>query len=168
MLTARDVMKTGVTSARPHQSAYEVARSLVKHGISGTVVVDEFEAPVGVVSITDLLGHLAGLERDHPARSLADLGEPPSEKARRTSRTFRESRPISQIMTSFVVRVDESTPLPEVIALMVQTSIHRVFVTREGKLTGVVSSLDLTRLLGRVLESQELPHVLASPAEGLF
>lgn len=168
MMTARDVMKAGVSSVRDDQPAYEVARMLVKQGISGTVVVDELHRPVGVVSITDLLGHLAGLERDRPAHSLADLSQAPSEKTRGTSKGLRESRSVAQIMTSFVVRVDEGTPLPEVIALMVQTSIHRVFVTREGKLTGVVSSLDLARLLGRVLESQELPHVLSSPAEGLL
>ena len=49
------------------------------------------------------------------------------------------------IMTPFVYRVEEDTPLKELAGVMVSGRIHRLFVTKEDKLVGVVSALDILK-----------------------
>ena len=48
-------------------------------------------------------------------------------------------------MTPFVYRVEEDTPLKELAGVMVSGRIHRLFVTKEDKLVGVVSALDILK-----------------------
>jgi CBS domain-containing protein len=50
-------------------------------------------------------------------------------------------------MTGVVFSVDEDATVEEVANMMVTGRIHRVFVTRAGKIVGVISSLDLLPLV---------------------
>ena len=150
-MTAADAMHTGVATVGHLQPAYEVLRFLVSQRISGAAVLDEENRARGVITVADLAAHAVGMEKDHPARHLAELSNPPHPDLSWQA-NFEDETPVSQLMTPFLVRVHEATPLTEVITLMVQTGIHRVFVTRQDTLLGVISSLDLVALLGRILE----------------
>ena len=57
------------------------------------------------------------------------------------------SRRVRDVMTPTVYGVSEDTPVAEIAEMMVQGRIHRVFVTRDGEVVGVVSALDLLDLL---------------------
>jgi len=146
------------------QGSHEVGTLLLAQGISGAPVVDARGQAVGVVTLSDLLSHSLGLHRQRPTRSLSDLQEPPV----RVEALDEDDVPVSEIMTKFLVRVDVTTPVTEVIALMVETGIHRIFVTREEKLCGVISSLDLAGILGQILESQRGALPLLKPTENLM
>jgi CBS-domain-containing membrane protein len=65
MLTAADVMTTGVITVTPETPIHEIAKLLCDHHISGVPVVDYEEWLLGVVSEGDLIGHaqLAGEQR---------------------------------------------------------------------------------------------------------
>ena len=106
---------------------------------------------MGVVTLADLAAHAAGLDRAREARYLTDLTEPPYEESPEWGRLDGDAKARS-LMTTFIVRVEEETPVAELVDLVTGTGIHRVFVTRNGKLTGVVSTIDLVRLLGRLLQ----------------
>lgn len=164
MLLAQNVMKTHITTVRPMQGCHEVGTMLLAEGISGAPVVDAWGKAVGVITLSDLLSHSLGLHRQRPTRSLSDLQEPPN----RVEALDEYDVPVSEIMTKFLVRVDVATPVTEVIALIVETGIHRIFVTREEKLCGVISSLDLAEILGQVLESQKGALPLLNHTENLM
>lgn len=144
-------MREGVVTLRKDLTCSEAGKLLVAHGISGAPVVDHQGLPVGALSQRDLLSRFLGLSPARPPKSLADLQRVPLEPSREAT----GDPEISEVMTSFLVRVDVATPLTEVIDLMVASGIHRVFVTREEKICGIVSGVDLARILGQVLEAQQ-------------
>jgi CBS domain-containing protein len=52
---------------------------------------------------------------------------------------------VSTIMTSPAISAEEDTPVTDVCRIMWSLRIHRVPVLRQGKVTGLVSSMDLCR-----------------------
>jgi signal-transduction protein with cAMP-binding, CBS, and nucleotidyltransferase domain len=50
-------------------------------------------------------------------------------------------------MTNDVISVGCDSTLSEVSAIMVESDIHRVFVTEDEKIIGIVSALDILRKL---------------------
>ncbi|MEM7435337.1 MAG: CBS domain-containing protein [Myxococcota bacterium] len=96
----------------------------VAHGVSAIGVVDDAGALKGVVSRTDLL-HAAVYE---------------------AGQAFRvPGRPVEEIMQSPAVEVSRGTPLSVAAKAMVKERVHRVFVTADGAVQGVVSTRDLMR-----------------------
>lgn len=53
--------------------------------------------------------------------------------------------PVSTIMTSPAISAEEDTPVTNLCQIMWSLRIHRVPVLRKGKVTGLVSSMDLCR-----------------------
>jgi CBS domain-containing protein len=53
--------------------------------------------------------------------------------------------PVSSIMTSPAISAEEDTPVTDLCQIMWSLRIHRVPVLRKGKVTGLVSSMDLCR-----------------------
>ena len=53
--------------------------------------------------------------------------------------------PVSTIMTSPAISAEEDTPVIELCRIMWSLRIHRVPILRKGKVTGLVSSMDLCR-----------------------
>lgn len=53
--------------------------------------------------------------------------------------------PVSSIMTSPAISAEEDTPVTDLCRIMWSLKIHRVPILRKGKVTGLVSSLDLCR-----------------------
>ena len=54
---------------------------------------------------------------------------------------------VSDIMTPMIFRVDRDTSLQEIAETMLKGRIHRVFVTEDGKLTGIVTALDMLQVI---------------------
>jgi CBS domain-containing protein len=50
-------------------------------------------------------------------------------------------------MTPMIFSVREDTSVQEVADTMLKGRIHRVFVTRDGKLTGIVTALDMLQVI---------------------
>ena len=54
---------------------------------------------------------------------------------------------VRDIMTPTVFQVPEQTPINMVADAMIKNRVHRIFVTREEKTVGVISSVDMLRIL---------------------
>jgi CBS domain-containing protein len=54
---------------------------------------------------------------------------------------------VQDIMTLMIFDVDESVSVQQVADYMIKGHIHRVFVTREKKLTGIITALDLLKVI---------------------
>ncbi len=118
ILTARDVMSRTVLTVRDDLTLQQVADILADNEISGAPVEDDEGSLLGVVSVTDV-------NRSAAAPQLL----------------------VRQIMTPIADTVTEQTPVPEIARLMVAHHYHRVVVTRRERPVGIVSSIDLLKLI---------------------
>jgi CBS domain-containing protein len=158
----REAMQPEVVSIGPDQSLAELERLLVEKRLGGLPVVERGRL-VGVVSRTDIL-RLLGVERAI-AEAQADVyrefyDDPfaPSERAAREEAEQRQgieeqiaqrmaSLRVRDAMTAEVISVEADAPVRDAAAHMAERRIHRVVVTEGERLAGVLSALDVVRLV---------------------
>ncbi|MGE0494096.1 MAG: HPP family protein [Vulcanimicrobiota bacterium] len=145
-MKVRDVMTQKVRTIEYSASVRELSRLLDELGISGVPVVDADGRLVGVVSSTDIG---AGVS-DPPVASEMDrdLLDEDHELA------GLESAKVADLMTEHVVTIEPSANVSELVDLMVESNIHRVFVTSGEDLVGVVTTMDLIRQLKSMFSGQ--------------
>ena len=150
--TAKDVMTTPVLGVRPDMTARELATFLTDHQISGAPVLDSANRIVGVVTTTDLAeddsdqGELSA-SRSDPGGDVREWEDRMNREDMRALHVEEAGRVVGDIMTPAVYTVQEEAPVVMLARTMVAGRIHRLFVTRAGRVVGVVTSLDLLRLL---------------------
>lgn len=148
---AADIMTDQLQTVPHDWTVEQLAAFLIDHSISGAPVVDEGGKIAGIVSLTDIVrfGCEQGLDlapRDEEFyASVTDRVLAPEE-----ARAFRESvdsqAMVSDIMTPVAFEVSANTSLLQVAEAMVRGKIHRVLVTEDEKLLGIITALDLLRL----------------------
>jgi CBS domain-containing protein len=115
------IMTTDVICVREDLSLTALATLLLERNLSGVPVVDLAGRPIGVISKTDLL------RRDGAPGCVAEVMTP----------------------MSFVLHPEAS--VSQAAALMAFEGVHRLLVVSDdGKVIGLVSSLDVMRWLGRL------------------
>lgn len=116
-IKVEELMTKSVITAQPHQSIEHVRNMLEKNSISAVPIVDSNGHPVGLVSLTDLVQEL------------------------------KPGTPISQIMTEKVYTVPQYDDTSIAARVMHNHKIHRVVVTHEQKVVGMLSAFDLLKLV---------------------
>ncbi|MBI4422845.1 MAG: CBS domain-containing protein [Elusimicrobia bacterium] len=153
-MVARDVMRKAVLTARPDMTVRELAQFFTEHHITGAPVTEENGVLLGVVSQTDLVRHELEIGPPEPDRAPAFYHE----SERPIPRGFHFETPdltrVREVMTPAVISADEEMPLRELARLMQRKRVHRVIITRRGALRGIVTSMDLLRVLSRLLERE--------------
>lgn len=94
--------------------------------------------------------NVVAMLRDRNLKALPDLPPRPGEapfwaEDRRAADPLR--MPVRAIMTSPAISAKEQTPVSELCNVMWNLKIHRVPIVRGGRVTGLVSSLDLCRAI---------------------
>ncbi len=112
-----ELMTASVVTAEPHQSIEHVRNMLDRNSISAVPVVDTNGQPVGIVSQTDLVHDL------------------------------KPGAPVSSIMTEKVYTVPKYDDTSIAARVMRNHHIHRVVVTHEKKVVGMLSAFDLLKLV---------------------
>lgn len=145
-LTAKDVMHKRVVTIAPETSLREAMQMFLEENITGAPVVDDDEKLLGVVSQTDLVRYQrrAGPEAAPPGYFRESDGEL---LVGRLQTELPRTAQVQDIMTPAAFTTDESTPIREIARFMLRRRVHRVIVTRQGKLAGIVTSMDLLRAL---------------------
>ena len=151
-LTAKDIMTTPVITVRDIMSVEEVSDLLSDRMITGAPVVNEDNKPVGVVTLSDIV-------RNEPRREHIISDKVASDYILKDwQRSFdnedlngyhleeSETLLVKDIMTPFVYRVEEDTPLNTLASIMLSGRIHRLFVTKDDKIVGIVSALDMLKV----------------------
>jgi CBS domain-containing protein len=139
-IVARDVMKTGIVSVTPTTPVADLEDTLIGRHISGAPVLEDGRL-VGIVSRSDIVRYFAIQRSMHEL-----LGH---KKASESARNH-EADPhltVRDIMADAVVAVTPETAIEEVARRMVDRRVHRVLVTEDGKVVGLISALDLARLI---------------------
>ncbi len=112
-----DLMTSSVITAEPHQSIEHIRMMLERNGIHAVPVVDTERRPVGIVSLTDLVHGL------------------------------KPGAPISSVMTKKVYTVPKYDDVSIAARVMRNHGIHRVIVTHEQQVVGLLSAFDLLKLV---------------------
>ena len=110
-------MTESVVTVGRTSSVEEVRRLLEEHGIGAVPVVDQIGQLVGIISSTDLIQHV-------------DPG-----------------LPVERVMTDRVHTVPKYEDVSIAARVMRNQNIHRVVVTHEKKVVGVLSAFDLLTLV---------------------
>jgi CBS domain-containing protein len=150
-------MTSPVLGVGPDMTVRELAAFLAEHQITGAPVMDSSRRVVGVVTNSDVAQADAGgarvsESRSDPVRDVRSWDDRLDADDLRHLRLENGEVQVKDIMTPAVYTVNEDTPVPVLARAMVHGRIHRLFVTRAGRVVGVVSSLDLLKLLIERLE----------------
>lgn len=152
-LTARDVMTSEVKTADADWTVRDLADFLMSHAISGAPVVSAQGRLLGVVSVTDLVRHEslpAHARRPEPSHDvyMDDLERDYQDDEFSGFRIDHEDETlVSDIMTPMVFEVHPETDIRQIADTMIRGRIHRVFVTENKHVVGVISALDLLRVI---------------------
>ena len=152
-LTAKDVMNQDVLSVGMDWSVEYLTDFLVENGISGAPVTSEDGKLVGVVSLTDIVRHSSMPGKDSLSNSPHDYycQELEHQYAKEDIRSLNIGAEaldtVRDIMTPMIFDVTEDTKVKQVADTMIRGRIHRVFVTRKEKLTGVITTVDMLKVV---------------------
>jgi CBS domain-containing protein len=152
-LTVNDIMQREVLAADGDWPLDKLALFLTDNSISGAPVTDEKGELVGVVSLSDIVRHNSMTDKDTDTNTthdvyLYELERHMSHEELRLFHTQYESPvQVREIMTPMIFKVSEEDSVQDVAEIMIKGRIHRVFVTREGKLKGIVTALDMLQVV---------------------
>lgn len=174
VLRARDVMTAGPITVDGGMTISHLCDLLQEKNVNGAPVVDAHGRLVGVVTQEDIIYGTMGQPADQapaegtspaetgrpqPRRVIAmlrdrGLSEVPPAPPRQGEKPFWSSVQrtpegmelhVGDIMTSPAISADEETPIDDLCRIMWNLRIHRVPILKKGKVTGLVSSMDLCR-----------------------
>ncbi len=112
-----ELMSESVVTTQPHKSVEHVRKLIERNKVSAIPVVGTDGEPVGIVSATDLVPEL------------------------------KASAPVGTIMTEKVYTVPKYDDVSVAARIMRNHKIHRVVVTHEQKVVGILSAFDLLKLV---------------------
>lgn len=143
MTTVADVMTRDIFALSPDTSLETASRLFAQRHITGAPVVDSHGHTVGVVTLADLTDpdRDRGNEEGYPLYYevtdgwAAILGD---------STEVAEGR-VDEVMTRSVITTSSSTSIEDAAKKMLASSIHRLLVTEDEQLVGIVSTTDLLR-----------------------
>lgn len=152
-MTVSNVMQHEVLAVEAGWSLDQLADFLVDKGISGAAVTAKDGQLVGVVSLTDIVRQSRLQDQNTDREDTHDVYL--FEQGRRMDRDelrelhvqYETPVRVRDIMTPMIFSVSEETSVQEVAETMLKGRIHRVFVTRDGKLVGIVTALDMLQVI---------------------
>lgn len=161
LLRAGDVMSPNLATVTEHMTLDHLARFFVERKISGAPVLDGEGRLTGVVTTTDLaraVAETSTVQADDvsvyyrnadDAETLEDLGQRYVEQ---------QSLTVRELMNHRIHHVPETATVPEVARIMVERRIHRLIVTRDERPVGIISSMDVLRIVAGQPSAEPAPR----------
>ena len=152
-MTVSNLMQHEVLAAEADWSLDQLADFLVNNNISGAPVTAADDQLIGVVSLTDIVrqnrlqDHNAERDDAHDVYLYELQRHMGKDELRELHIQYETSVRVRDIMTPMIYSVGEDTSVQEVADTMLKGRIHRVFVTRDSKLTGIVTALDMLQVI---------------------
>ena len=151
--TVGDIMHRDVLAVDADWPLDKLAGFLTDNSISGAPVTDEHGELIGVVSLTDLVRHNSMTDKDTDANNTHDVylyeleRHVSNEELRVFHAQYESPIQVREIMTPMIFKVSEKDSVKDVAETMLKGNIHRVFVTRKGKLKGIITALDMLQVI---------------------
>ena len=150
-LTANQVMTTEVLAVEADWSIERLCEFLIVKSISGAPVQSKEGNLIGVVSLSDIVRYDTQPEKDSQWPHDYYLRVLERQCAREEVASFSiEAEPLKTvraIMTPMIFQVTEDTPVQQVADMMIKNRIHRIFVTRDEKVVGIISTPDMLKVI---------------------
>ncbi len=148
-----DLMSKEVLCVYEGWTIQRLAEFFLKNNISGAPVIASDHELVGVVSVSDIF-RFENSDEDTKSEALrrcyrdsTGIDIASREDLVNWSKNSQTSCTVHQIMANEVISVGIDSKLSEISGTMVENDIHRVFVTENEKIVGIVSALDVLRKL---------------------
>jgi CBS-domain-containing membrane protein len=133
-ISVADLMRRDPLSLRADATIREAVSLLTRKGFTAAPVINEAGRPIGVLSLTDLVGGI----RDRTIGDGAFL-----------------NMQVYEFMTPLVLFVDQDTPVYAVVAELLDCKVHQMYVSDDdGTLIGVLSAAELLEDLRRQTDEQ--------------
>lgn len=147
-VTAKDIMIADLLTAYEGWTIHHLAEFFITRKISAAPVIASDHELVGVVSISDVFrfNNMTDSARGDALRNhyRDTCGQEVNEEDLRTwVKNADRNCTVHQIMTPEVIAIDKSAGINEIIKVLVDSHIHRVFVTDMNKIVGVVTAMDI-------------------------
>jgi CBS domain-containing protein len=149
---AKDIMTKNVICVKPDMRISELDKVFVKDRINGAPVVDENGDLIGVVSKSDIVNY--DLKKGMHASSMSDYynstGLEPQQMTDdfiTDGLTFADTT-VKDIMKPSVISGLPDDNIHDISKRMYEKKIHRLVIVEGSKVAGIVSTLDILKIVG--------------------
>jgi CBS domain-containing protein len=147
---AADIMSKDVLCVEKSADLRDLAKLFLAQKITGAPVIDGRGDLCGVISQTDLLFYQ--LSRDDELAVPSDFYSNVKVEGRALTTGFQiedvNTATVEEVMTPVVHSVTPQTSVDAVARMMTRRHIHRVIVREGRKAVGIISALDILRVIG--------------------
>ncbi|MEX2476572.1 HPP family protein [Marinobacter sp.] len=146
---AHEIMTPSIKAVPQSWTMERLARFLTDNEITGSPVTDDTGDIVGIATLKDITEFRWNADRDN---SEAHLTTEEKQEARRLRMAIFEEMgkvpvEVRDIMTPSVRSVDEHTPVRDIADIMMREHLHRIFVTKADRITGIITTYDMLKLI---------------------
>ncbi|MBS8239382.1 CBS domain-containing protein [Marinobacter lipolyticus] len=146
---AYEIMTPSIKAVPQSWTMDRLARFLTDNEITGSPVTDDLGEIVGIATLKDITEFRWNASRQGGEARLTVEEE---REARRLRMAIFEEMgkvpvEVRDIMTPSVLSVEEQTPVREIADIMMREHLHRIFVTKESKITGIITTYDMLKLI---------------------
>lgn len=157
---AYEIMTPSIKAVPQSWTMDRLARFLTDNEITGSPVTDDSGEIVGIATLKDITEFRWNANRSEADNELT--AEDQQEARRLRMMLFEEMGKVPvevrDIMTPIVLSVDETTPVRDIANIMMNEHLHRIFVTKDSKITGIVTTYDMLK----IISNEELTKRCAS------
>lgn len=134
-MKASDIMTFGAATIKPDASLSQALRIMIDHRISALPVLDDNRQLLGIVT-----------EGDFVRSGVLAIDKLLSKGALDRAKEL-ESRTVGEIMSRDLITISPEASIQDVVQLMEKHTLKRVPVASNGEALGIISRVDLLRLL---------------------
>lgn len=146
-MLAKEIMCREVITVSPKSTLKEAADLFTGSKISGAPVVDNKGRLVGVLSQTDLVRNDSQRVASRPAADFYSGEELGVMRGGGFHIEDPDMTAVETVMTPAVLSAEANTPVEDLARMMLAKGVHRIVITKGGKLVGIVTSMDMLRAL---------------------
>jgi CBS domain-containing protein len=130
--TVSQVMRTKLETMNQSGTAQEASKRMRDKRVSSLVVIDEEEAPIGIVTERDLVRRVCS--KDISSNNII----------------------IHHIMSSPIVTIDVNASIEEAAEKMIQKKVRHLLIVDENRLSGIITPSDFTTYLRENLNMDDV------------
>jgi predicted transcriptional regulator len=150
-ISLKDIMSKNVLTVYEGWSIRRLSQFFIKHQISGAPVIASDDELVGVVTQSDIIRFESKEPSEEAVKKMLNQfcgpfgGVIDESEVRRIQDKANEYCTVNSIMTPKVMSVDINASLTSTYSTLVKEDVHRLFVTENGLLIGVISAMDILK-----------------------
>lgn len=152
---AKDIMTKNVTCVKPDMKINELDKIFVGSRITGAPVTDENDDLIGVVSKSDIVSY--DFKKGMHASSMSDYYSDTGLAPQQMTDDFIETNEINlvdatvkDLMVKDVYTGKADDSIFDISKMMYEKRIHRLVIAEGQKVLGIVSTLDILKVVGEM------------------